>query len=163
MEWNKVRNPIGNSMKIGFPIYHPHSPSVFILFVVVFVVWESPNDDWIRFHLLSHHHIFKFCSYPFVHHFWSNQLSMSFWWHWMWTDIMYLKCEILHICIFDISPMLYNLLSVEFGPSWTKYCVTKLLLQERWPPRHLQENPKLGVFFTGALTYINMNKRTANH
>ena len=71
----------------------------------------------------------------------------------MWANIICSKSENLHICLLDISPMWHNFLSIEFGPSRTKYCLTqyyRILLKvklgysnrskpwcyciERWPP-----------------------------
>ena len=71
--------PIGNSMQICLPIYHPHlSSGIFVLFPVVFVVCACPNVNWIRFHFLSQHHIYKFVSYFCPCLFRSDQLSLSF-------------------------------------------------------------------------------------
>ena len=80
------------------------------------------------------------------------------------TYILYFKCENLHICIFDILPMWYNLLSVGFGPSWLSifqlkvklgrskpkcYCKSNdsprclFLLQEHYPPSAFAREPPI--------------------
>ena len=52
--------PIGDIM-LCLPIYCPHSsPVIVILFVVIFVVYASPNNNLIRFNFLSQHYIYTF-------------------------------------------------------------------------------------------------------
>ena len=71
--------------------------------------------------------------------------------------------------------MWHNLLSIEFGPSWTKCWVTlkiklgwsnrskqKCYCKSNDPPWRIQEYPKLYVFFTGARTPISMSRRILN-
>jgi hypothetical protein len=90
---------------------------------------------------------------------------------------MYLKYENLYIWFLDISPIWYNLLSIEFGPIWTKCDLMFSNLMLSWAvatdqkfyckcddhPLWIQEYPKLCVLYTGWLTTISTSKRTPNN
>ena len=153
----RAMTPIGNSMTICLPIYHPHSPSgVFILFAVVFVVCACPNNNWIRFHFLSQHHIFKFVFLPGCLRLLKWPVIREF--------LVTLDMNTYHVFKFTYlyTWHITNVIQSPYWWIWTKLnkILFDLVCKSDDPLRLSQEYPKVCVYFSVALTSISMSKIT---
>ena len=130
------------------------------LFVVVFVVSLCPNDNWIRFHFLSQNYfilyyisvsiyleVLKMWTFMYIYPWHITNVTQSPG-YWIWTNLNKILCD----SIFS------NLLL-----SWAVATDRKFYSKSDDPPWHIQEYPKLCVFYTGALTTISMSKQTQNY